>query len=174
MITEVEKYEKVRRKILIDGVSQNTVSKELHHSKKTIRKMLEHPVPPEFNRKEPHKRHVVGPFEDVITFWLQTDKKIHKKQRHHAKKVFERLRDEYDYKGSYSAIKRFISSLKKEQSEVFVPIKFDPGEEAQVDWGEVRYIQNGQEKKGHNGDNVVSKTAKVNLYSNSLLSGCLI
>lgn len=49
--------------------------------------------------------------------------------------MFERLRAEHDFPGSYSTLRRFVSDLFGAEKEVFCRIETKPGEEAQVDFG---------------------------------------
>lgn len=67
-----------------------------------------------------------------------------KKQRHTAKRIFQRLRDEYGYKGSYSTVKKYVPKLKEQRPEIFVPLEFDPAENAQVDFGEAVVIMGSE------------------------------
>mgnify|MGYP002523150168 CR=1 FL=1 len=71
---------------------------------KTITKYLEKddfsPEPPIKNGRSS----IVAPFHDKIMEYLEEDKKHWTKQRHTAKRIFERLRDEEGYQGSYDAV----------------------------------------------------------------------
>ena len=58
-----------------------------------------------------------------------------KKQRHTAKRIFERLRDEHGYQGSESQVRRYLAENDHRHREVFVPLAQPPGE-AQFDFGE--------------------------------------
>lgn len=60
-----------------------------------------------------------------------------RKQRHTAKRIDARLREEYGYRGSYSAVRDYLKQVKKSPKEVFLPLAFAPGEMAQVDWADV-------------------------------------
>jgi len=51
--------------------------------------------------------------------------------------IFERLRDDYGYTGSYSSVRRFVRRLRPRQPRVVVRVHTAPGEEAQVDFGPV-------------------------------------
>ena len=52
--------------------------------------------------------------------------------------IWQRLRDEYEYSGSYSSLRRFVSHLKREKEpESYVRVHCLPGEEMQVDFGSV-------------------------------------
>ncbi|MDA1014154.1 MAG: IS21 family transposase [Planctomycetota bacterium] len=143
-------YEVIRRKVLVDGISQREVARELGHSRKTVKKAVEHPLPLGYRRRQPRTQPVLEPVRAMIEAWLEADRERPRKQRHTAQRVFERLRDEHQFAGSYSPIQRFVASWKRQQglhtSDVYVPLVFAAGEEAQVDWGEARVLVNGQER----------------------------
>jgi transposase len=50
--------------------------------------------------------------------------------------VYERLLAEHDFLGAESSVRRYVRSLKKRQTELFVPLSFEPGRDAQADFGE--------------------------------------
>ena len=78
---------------------------------------------------------VLGPFLDVIDEILAADREAPPKQRHTAKRIFERLRDEYGYPGCYSQVQVAVASAKRYSKEAFVPLSHPPGH-AQFDFGE--------------------------------------
>ncbi len=146
----VAQHEVIRRKVLVDGLSQRAVAQELGHSRKTVKKAMEHPLPPGYRRNQPRPQPVLEPVREMIEAWLAADRSRPRKQRHTAQRVLERLRDEHGFVGSYSPIQRFVASWKRRQglltSDIFVPLAFAAGEEAQVDWGEATVIISGQER----------------------------
>ena len=146
----VAQHEVIRRKVLVDGLSQRAVAQELGHSRKTVKKAVEHPLPPGYRRNQPRPQPVLEPVREMIELWLAADRSRPRKQRHTAQRVLERLRDEHGFVGSYSPIQRFVAAWKRRQglltSDVFVPLVFAAGEEAQVDWGEATVIVSGQER----------------------------
>jgi transposase len=79
---------------------------------------------------------------------LEADKQVHRKQRHTAKRLFERLRDEHHYQGRYTAVKEYVREKRIRSREMFVPLVHEPGH-AQVDFGEARVVIGGVEQKGH-------------------------
>jgi transposase len=83
----------------------------------------------------------------IIDAWREEDQTRPRKQRHTAQRIYERLRDEHGYAGSASSVRRYVASQKVGQGEVFMPLYFAPGEEAQVDWGEATVIEHGRERK---------------------------
>ena len=143
----VDDYEVIRRTVLVDGASQRAAARRLGHSRKTIKKALQHSTPPGYQRAEPVRRPAIDPARHIIDAWLEEDKQRPPKQRHTGTRVFERLRDEHDFKGSASAVRRYVAHKKATSGEVFFPLVFDPGEEAQIDWGEARCVIGGAERK---------------------------
>ena len=124
----VAQHEVIRRKVLVDGLSQRAVAQELGHSRKTVKKAVEHPLPPGYRRNQPRPQPVLEPVREMIELWLAADRSRPRKQRHTAQRVLERLRDEHGFVGSYSPIQRFVASWKRRQglltSDVFVPLVF--------------------------------------------------
>lgn len=48
---------------------------------------------------------------DIITEWLEDDQKHWTKQRHTAKRIHERLRDEHGFTGSYDSVQKFVQRM---------------------------------------------------------------
>ena len=146
MLTVLQQ-ELIRRKVLVDGLSQRGVARELGHSRKTVKKAVAPLEPPGSRQRVARKRPVLEPESGIIEAWLEADRTRPRKQRHTAMRVFERLRDEHQFAGSYSPVQRFVAEWKQRQgrqnAEVFVPLVFAPGEEAQVDWGEATVLIGG-------------------------------
>jgi transposase len=132
---KVADYELIRRKVLVDGWSRRKVARELGHARKTVDKAVENSAPPGYRRKGDCERPVIDGFRAVIDRWVEEDRKAPRKQRHTAQRIYERLKEEYGFTGSASAVRRYVALLKP-GGEVFFPLVFDPGEEAQADWGQ--------------------------------------
>ena len=75
-------------------------------------------------------------------------KLVPKKPRHTSKRIFERLRDEYQFAGDITIVRDYIFAAKQRQQEMFVPLSHPPGH-AQADFGEALAIIGGQERKIH-------------------------
>lgn len=135
---KVDDYEKIKKAILHDGMSQREAARVFHHGRDTIRKILDHPTPPGYQRKKEPLQPVIEPFKAILDAWVQDeiDRKVHRKQRSSAKVFWKRLQDEYDFQGSVYPVRRYLKKKKRSlQQEAFFPLEFAPGEEAQVDWG---------------------------------------
>ena len=144
----MELYGRVRRGVLVDGLSQRAVAREFGISRKTIRKMLAYAVPPGYQRQQPVKRPKLGPWVGVIDAILEEDKTRPAKQRHTAKRVFDRLRDEHGFAGGYTIVKDYLRSAAQRSREMFVPL-VHPAGEAQADFGEAVAVIGGVECKAH-------------------------
>jgi transposase len=79
---------------------------------------------------------------------LEDDKQRPRKQRHTAKRIFERLRAEHAYAGGYTIVKDYVRSSKIGGQEMFIPLTHAPGE-AQADFGEALAMIAGVEQKAH-------------------------
>jgi transposase len=143
----VEHYALIRRKVLIEGLSQRDAAKELGHSRKTIAKALAYRIPPGYRLSEPRAHPVLDPVKGIIDAWLEQNVKSPPKQRQTAQRIWERLRDEYGFTGHYGTVQRYVKEAAHRQKEVFMPLEFEPGEEAQVDWHEGWIVENGIERK---------------------------
>ena len=145
---EVELYGRVRRAVRVEGRSQRAVAKEYGLSRDTVRKMLQYAVPPGYQRQQPIKRPKLGPWLGVIDAILNDDKQRPVKQRHTAKRIFERLKEEHGFTGGYTIVKDYVRAATLRSQEMFVPLTHAPGE-AQADFGEALVVIAGVEQKAH-------------------------
>ena len=144
----MEVYARVRRAVQVDGMSVRQAAREFGLSRKTIRKMLAFSVPPGYQRKGPVKRPKLGPWLGVIDQILQDDESQPKKQRHTAKRIYDRLKEEHLFGGGYTIVKDCVRDARLRHKEVFVPLAHPPGD-AQADFGEALVVIGGAEQKGH-------------------------
>ena len=110
--------------------------------------MLRYSVPPGYRRKQPARRPKLDAWVGAIDQILADDKAEGRKQRHTAKRIFERLRDEHQYTGGYTIGKDYVRLRKLSQREMFVPLAHPPGD-AQADFGEAMVVIAGVESKAH-------------------------
>jgi transposase len=143
----VEHYELIRRKVVIEEKTQRDVAKELGHSRKTVAKALKLRIPPGYRLNKPRPRPAIEPVRHIIDTWLEQNKKARRKQKQTAMRIYERLRDEYGFKGHYGTVGRYVKHAANLQKEVFMPLQFEPGQEAQVDWHEGWVYDNEVERK---------------------------
>ena len=138
----MENWAEIRRRVLVDGQSKRSVCREFEIHWDTLQKVLDHPEPPGYHRTAPRPRPKLDPFLPVVHQILEGDRKAPRKQRHTARRVFERLRDEYGYQGGLTVVKDAVRAWRRGRAEVFVPLDHRPGE-AQVDFGQAEITLDG-------------------------------
>jgi transposase len=147
-VYQVEVYARIRRAVQVDGMSIREAAREFGLSRKTIRKMLQFSLPPGYQRKKPVARPKLGPWLGIIDQILVDDLSQPKKQRHTAKRIFDRLKAEHAFGGGYTIVKDYVRQARLTHKEVFVPLAHPPGE-AQADFGEALVVIAGVEQKAH-------------------------
>jgi transposase len=110
--------------------------------------MLQYSVPPGYRRQQPAKRPKLDPWVGVIDQILREDRERPRKQRHTAKRIHQRLRDEHGFSGGRTIVKDYVRLRKLSQGEMFVPLVHPPGD-AQADFGEALAVIGGEERKAH-------------------------
>jgi transposase len=146
VIKDMDKWTRIRRDVLVDEMSRREACLKHNLNFRTIQKILKHPEPPDHPKEYARDKPKIGPFISVIHEILQADKKVHRKQRHTGKRIFERLRDEHNYTGKITVVRDEIRRYKQAAAEVFMPLAHPPGE-AQFDFGEAKAIYRGREIK---------------------------
>jgi transposase len=79
-------------------------------------------VPPGYRRTAPIKRPKLDAFLGIIDGWLEGDREAPGKQRHTAKRVFDRLRAERGFTGGYTIVKDYVRERERRKREMFVPL----------------------------------------------------
>ena len=130
------------------GESQRRVAKDLCMSRTTVSKYqawaeaqgyldTSRPLPDDATLaaalgdppKPPRAESSVEPYRDVVQAWVDQGVEM--------VAIWQHLQDDYQYPGSYSAVRRFVGRLRACEPEAFVRVHTAPGEEAQVDFGGV-------------------------------------
>ncbi len=150
MIKVVDK-EMIRRLHKVQGWSERRIAREFGFARMTVRKYLreEGAEPPRYKLRQPRARPVLDPVLPLIRQWFEEDEQQPSKQRRTAQRMYEQLSDEYGYKGTDQSVRRAVRELKRERRPVFVPLAFEPGERAEVDWGTAKVVMSGCIREVH-------------------------
>ena len=144
----MELYRKVRLACR-DGMSERAAARHFGVSRQSVRKMLQFSVPPGYRRTAPVRRPKLDEFTGLIEQWLEDDRRHgYRKQRHTAKRIFERLRDEHGFTGGYTIVKDYVREHRRRRREMFVALTHPPGH-AQADFGEAWAVIAGVKQKVH-------------------------
>lgn len=133
----METIRKIRLSVMRDGKSIRQTARDLNLSRNTIRKVIRSDQTLfEYKRHIPH-RPKLGDFVEELNKRLSEDKKLPKRRRRTAQRLYQELQQE-GYDGGYDSVRRYIQQWRREHSEatghVFIPLVFDPGEAFQFDW----------------------------------------
>ena len=132
----------------LTGLSRREASRQFGIDRKTVAKILLHSEPPGYRRRQPPKRPKLAPFTDIIDGILEEDRTVHRKQRHTAKRIFERLRDAHGFTGKQTIVKDYVRERHLGLREMFVPLAHPPGH-AEADFGEADAIIAGVMHRAH-------------------------
>src|SRR5436309_1628988 len=153
MGSRVELFEQIRRDRELEGLSLRALAEKYRVHRRTVRQALESPVPPARKRPAGRPAPKLGEWRALIDVWLEADKEASRKQRHTAKRIHERLRDEHGVEVSERQVRRYVRARKQAGGElvdeVFVPLCSEPGAEAEVDWGEATVVIAGVSTQVH-------------------------
>ena len=141
----MELYARVRRAVVVDKMSEREAARQFGLARETVRKMLRYAVPPGYRRQQPARRPKLDAWVGVIDQILEGGQARGNKQRHTAKRIFERLRDEHAYIGGYTIVKDYVRLRHLSQREMFVPLEHPPGD-AQADFGEAMVVIGGSRR----------------------------
>lgn len=132
--------EYIRKKHFLEGWSIRKISTQLDVSRQSVRKAIADAERKPYTLTKAKPCPVMDPYHDIIAQWLEQDKLAPKKQRHTAKRIYDRLYTEHQFLGSESAVRRYVARLRSEidgpNIEPFFVLTAEPGEVAQVDWGQ--------------------------------------
>lgn len=146
----MDKIERVRKAFFNEGKSQRDISEEYHHGRNTVAKYVDEGAPVGYTRVVPPARPVLGKVMAHIDRLLLDEREhVPRKQRHTAHTLFLLLRDEYQYTGAESPLRRYICERRRAlfgPKRLHMPVEHPPSGEAQVDWAEKVAVELGGER----------------------------
>lgn len=105
MYTDMEDWNAIRRRVLVEGRSKRSVCRKFSLHWQTLEKILSHSEPPGYRMSRPRKKRKLELFLPILEQMLQDDRTVHRKQRHTAKRIFDRLRIEHGYPGGIIVVR---------------------------------------------------------------------
>jgi transposase len=143
----VELFEQIRRDWRAGGSSIRELADRHHVHRRTVRQALASALPPPRKAYPPRPRPAIGPYTAVIDEWLIADRDVPPKQRHTARRVWQRLVAEHGASVAEVTVSRYVARRRAElgldKTEVMVPQAHAPGAEAEVDFGEFHAVVAG-------------------------------
>jgi transposase len=143
----VEQFEQIRRDRDREGLSIRGLAARHGVHRRTVKQALASPVPPAKRSPVGRPAPKLGPYRAVIDSWLEADREAPRKQRHTAKRIHQRLVDEYGADAAETTVRQYVRARKRAMgwpvAEVFVPQVHAPGVEGEVDWGQAEVVLAG-------------------------------
>lgn len=139
----MDQWSEIRRRVLTKELSKRQACEQYQIHWKTLEKMLRYSEPPGYRRESRRGKPRLDPYLGHIQQILEGDQQEPPKQRHTARRIYQRLKDEHGYAGGESTLRAAVRQLKERTAEVFVPLSHPPGE-AQVDFGHAQVIVAGE------------------------------
>ncbi len=140
MGSRVELFEQIRRDREREGLSIRALAERHGVHRRTVRQALAAALPPPRKQAEVRPAPKLGRYRPLIDSWLLADREAPRKQRHTAKRIWQRLVDEQGADVAETTVREYVRHRRRELGdpvdEVYVPQVHEPGVEAEVDWGE--------------------------------------
>ena len=152
MGSRMEAFEQIRRDRDREGLSVRALAVRHGVHRRAVRQALASPVPPPKRSPVSRPAPALGSYHALIDGWLEADREAPRKQRHTARRVWQRLVEEQGAKVSERQVRRYVHARRRELGdlgEAFVPQHHEPGKEAEVDWGEAWATIDAQRVKVH-------------------------
>ncbi len=133
--------ERIRRSFYLDKKSVRQIATDEGRSRETIRRAISNTPAKSYQLKEVRPAPLFRPFQPRAEELLTHNDSLPRKQQYTARRIFEVIQSE-GYQGCESRIRQYVSEWKHlhQTPEVFLPLEFDPGQDAQCDWGEATVI----------------------------------
>lgn len=136
MIT-VEQIAQIRHAYYNEGRSVRWIAREYHHSREKVRQALDNPEPQRYTRTKPKPAPVMDAWKPRIDALLVDSEGLPRKHRYTAQRIYDLLYAE-GYRGCVGGVRNYVAKRrgKPTRMEVYVPLEFESGQDAQADWGE--------------------------------------
>lgn len=135
----MEQFERIRREQREEGVSIRELARRHGVHRRAVRQALASAVPLPRRPVDARPQPAIGPHAATIRQWLTEDQAAPRKQRHTARRIWERLVDEQGAQVAESSVRRYVRECRRElhldRIDVAIVAHHEPGEEAQVDFG---------------------------------------
>ena len=145
-VLRMAQTEYIRDLYEVEGKSMRAIAKEVGMSFRTVQKYVrQEDFSPKMPEAKVERHRVLEPYLAIIDGWMEQDQREPRKQRHTAKRMYDRLKAEEGYPGAYNAVKRYVAKKRIELDRShagYLPIEQPPGH-AQTDFGQFKYYDGG-------------------------------
>jgi transposase len=127
----------IRYAYSVEQRSIRQICRDLNVSRQSIRKALDDAEPAAYTLTTPRAAPKLDGYRERIQELLHQNDHLPRKQRDTAQRIFHIIQRE-GFTGSASTVRGYVGKLRRQRHRpaTFLPLTFDPGQDAQVDWGE--------------------------------------
>ena len=147
-MTRVDKIREVRYLRFVEGMSIREICRRVQLARNTVKRIIRSDQTEFTYQRTNVFQPVTGGIRDTVREWIKEDLTKKKKLRRTATRIFDILRSEHGYTGSYVTISKMVGKMRHDEKEpykeAYIPLIFSPGEAFQFDWGEVSAYINGE------------------------------
>jgi len=144
--SKVKLYEQIRKAHEREQLSIRELARRFGVHRRDVRQALASPVPPQ-RKTAQRPSTALDEYKTIIDGWLEADRSAPRKQRHTARRVFQRLVEEHGAQVGESTVRRYVAEVRRRMDvplvEVMVPQHHPLGEEAEVDFGTASVVLAG-------------------------------
>lgn len=143
---QVEGIEAIRRAYYVEGRSIREIAQRQHCGRRVVRKAIQAAQAGQYTLKKPRGAPVLAEWKARIDELLAESGQMPRKQRYTGQKIYQLVQAE-GYRGSAGTVRRYIGAKRGANKSVqaYLPLCFEPGEDAQVDWGEAQAHIGGEQ-----------------------------
>ena len=138
----VELFELIRRDFYDQGLSKRAIARKYRVHRRAVREAIASSVPPERKRPVRTRPMLTEDARAFVDGILVSDQRAPRKQRHTARRIWQRLRDELGCSAAESTVRGYVRERKSELAlgvQVFVPQHHPPGAQGEVDFYEAEF-----------------------------------
>lgn len=138
-------WDRVRKMYYNDGKSIRQIARETGHARETIASLVNQQHPPQYERQEPYPAPILGPYKKRLEEMVLENQTLPRKQRWTTPRMYEELAKE-GYQGAESTLRHYVGQVRKihQIPKTYIPLQYNAGHDAQVDWGEAIVIIKGK------------------------------
>lgn len=139
----MEQFEQIRRDREGEGLSIRALAERHGVHRRAVRQALAAATPPARKAPEGRPAPALGAYHALIDDWLAADREAPRKQRHTARRIWQRLVEEHGAEVAETTVRDYVRARRRAigmPGEAYVPQIHHPGAEAEVDWGEATVI----------------------------------
>jgi transposase len=127
----VEDWAEIRRLAKVEKLSKRAIARRLRLHRNTVSRALDSDQPPRYKKREMQET-LLDPYKPKIHALLSEDPKLS------AVRIFDKIEPE-GYQGQLTILREYLRQVRPEYKlrEVYLRMSYQPGQYAQVDWGEM-------------------------------------